>query len=98
MGVIIFDFEQRITTINPSAKKFIVAGEESIGYKLEDIKSALAQEILKIKEGTSQTIRLNGAAVYQCSRLSFRDRGFAHPFILIEQMTDEVHRAEKNAY
>lgn len=98
MGVIIFDFEQRITTINPSAKKFIVAGEESIGCKLEDIKSALAQEILKIKEGTSQTIRLNGAAVYQCSRLSFRDRGFAHPFILIEQMTDEVHRAEKNAY
>ncbi|MBR2606507.1 MAG: ATP-binding protein [Bacteroidaceae bacterium] len=98
MGVIIFDFEQRITTINPSARKFIAADEESIGCKLEDIKSTLAQEILKIKEGASQTIKLNGAAVYHCSRLSFRDRGFAHPFILIEQMTDEVHRAEKNAY
>ena len=98
MGVIILDFEQRITTINPSAKKFISAGENIIGCKLQDIKSPLTQEIQKIKDETSQTIRLNGATIYHCSRLSFQDKGFAHPFILIEQMTEEVHRAEKNAY
>ncbi len=98
MGVIILDFEQNITTINPSAKKFISTEENVIGRKLQDIKSPLLQEIISIKEGTAQTVRLNGANVYHCSRLSFQDRGFAHPFILIEQMTEEVHRAEKNAY
>ncbi|MBQ5664157.1 MAG: PAS domain-containing sensor histidine kinase [Bacteroidaceae bacterium] len=98
MGVIILDFEQRIITINPSAKKFIATDENIIGCKLQDIQSALAQKITMIKDETSQTIRLNGVNVYHCSRLSFRDRGFAHPFILIEQMTDEVRRAEKNAY
>ena len=98
MGVIILDFEQRITTINPSAKKFLSAGEEIIGCRLQDVDSPLAREIEKIENETTQTVRLNGADVYHCSRLSFRDRGFAHPFILIEQMTDEVHRAEKNAY
>ena len=98
MGVVILDFEQRITTINPSAKRFLAAGENVIGQRLQDIGSPLAREIEKIENESTETVRLNGANVYHCSRLSFRDRGFAHPFILIEQMTEEVHRAEKNAY
>ncbi len=98
MGVVILDFEQRITTINPSAKKFLAAGENVIGQRLQDIGSLLAREIEKIENESNETVRLNGANVYHCSRLSFRDRGFAHPFILIEQMTEEVHGAEKNAY
>lgn len=36
--------------------------------------------------------------IYRCSRLSFVDRGFAHPFILIESLTSEVVKAEKKAY
>ena len=32
------------------------------------------------------------------TRLSFVDRGFAHPFVLIESLTDEVVKAEKKAY
>ena len=98
MGVVILDFEQRITTINPSAKRFLAARENVIGQRLQDICSPLAREIEKIENESTETVRLNGANVYHCSRLSFRDRGFAHPFILIEQMTEEVHRAEKNAY
>lgn len=98
MGVVILDFEQRITTINPSAKRFLAARENVIGQRLQDIGSPLAREIEKIENESTETVRLNGANVYHCSRLSFRDRGFAHPFILIEQMTEEVHRAEKNAY
>lgn len=98
MGVVILDFEQRITTINPSAKRFLAAGENVIGQRLQDIGSPLAREIEKIENESTETVRQNGANVYHCSRLSFRDRGFAHPFILIEQMTEEVHRAEKNAY
>lgn len=98
MGVVILDFEQRITTINPSAKRFLAARGNVIGQRLQDIGSPLAREIEKIENESTETVRLNGANVYHCSRLSFRDRGFAHPFILIEQMTEEVHRAEKNAY
>ena len=36
--------------------------------------------------------------IYRCSRLSFVDRGFPHPFILIESLTSEVVKAEKKAY
>ena len=98
MGVIILDFDGKITTMNPSAKKFLAAGDEAIGKQLQMVGSRLAEEIAKIDDEKSQTIRLNGTEVYNCSRLSFRDRGFAHPFVLIEPMTEELHRAEKSAY
>ncbi len=98
MGVIILDFDNRITTMNPSAKKILAAGDNAIGKQFEELESKLAQEISKIDNESSQTIRLNGTEVYSCSRLSFRDRGFAHPFVLIEPMTEELHHAEKSAY
>ena len=74
MGVVILDFEQRITTINPSAKRFLAAGENVIGQRLQDIGSPLAREIEKIENESTETVRLSGANVYHCSRLSFRDR------------------------
>ena len=36
--------------------------------------------------------------VYRCARLSYMDQGFAHPFMLVERLTDEVMRAERTAY
>lgn len=98
MGVIILDFDGNITTMNPAATKFMESTEDAIGHKLQELPSTLAQEIAQQPNNTTNTIRLNGAEIYQCSRLTFQDRGFAHPFILIEPMTEEVHRAEKNAY
>ena len=98
MGVIILDFDGKITTMNPSAKKFVAVGNEAIGKMLNELESPLAQEISKIDDESPHTIRLNGTKIYSCSRLSFRDRGFSHPFVLIEPMTEELHRAEKSAY
>ena len=98
MGVVILDFDNRITTMNPSAKRMIAIGEDGIGKRLDELDSKLSKEIAKIENESSRTIRLNGTEVYSCSRLSFRDRGFAHPFVLIEPMTEELHNAEKSAY
>ena len=98
MGVIILDFDGKITTMNPSAIKFITEETESIGKKLCQLTSPLAQEIAMMSNDMTRTVRLSGTAIYQCSRMTFQDRGFAHPFVLIEPMTEELHRAEKNAY
>lgn len=42
-----------------------------------------------------RTVRLNDANIYRCSLLSFINRGYKHPFFLIESLTDEVRKAEK---
>lgn len=98
MGVIILDFDERITMMNPAAKNIIGQGDNCMGARLCDIKTPLMKEIAAVPQEQTRTIRLNGTAVYSVSRLSFRDRGFAHPFVLLELLTEELHKAERNAY
>lgn len=63
-----------------------------------ELASPLAEEIERIPKDTTETIRLSDSMIYRCSRLSFVDRGFSHPFILVESLTSEVVKAEKKAY
>src|SRR5574344_1400400 len=69
-----------------------------IGKRFKDLDSQLGQEIAVMQLDSTKTVRLGDSMIYRCSCLSFFDRGFLHPFILIESLTDEVIKAEKKAY
>ncbi|MCF2574732.1 PAS domain-containing protein [Phocaeicola barnesiae] len=100
MGVVILDFDGKISMLNAAALRFLgytMAGE-LIGKRFQDLDAPLAGEIARLPKDTVDTIRLSDAMIYRCSRLSFVDRGFAHPFVLIESLTTEVVKAEKKAY
>lgn len=58
----------------------------------------MAEELANISKDQTAVVRLNDSNIYKCTHFSFIDRGFHHPFYLIEKMTDEVMRAEKKAY
>ena len=49
MGVIILDFEQRITTINPSAKRFLATGEISLGTDCRILTRRLPAKLKKLR-------------------------------------------------
>ena len=97
MGIVIIDSFGHITMHNPAAGEFL-ARRDLKGMRLEDIDSPLAAGIAALKQGETATMRLSDSKIYRCSRLSFMDNGYAHPFILIEQLTKEVIKAEKLAY
>lgn len=46
----------------------------------------------------SATLRLGSASIYRISRLWFMDCGFRRPFILVEQLTDEIRQAERDLF
>ena len=99
MGVIITTLDEELSQLNPMALKMMgIKLEDTLGKKLSDIDSALAAELVAIPRGESVTLRLNGSNIYKCTRSSFIDRGFQHPFFLVESLTDEVMKAEKKAY
>lgn len=100
MGIVIVDAgDEKITTINPAACEFLdVPEKESIGKGFGDIDSSLARTLAALKKDESEVIRLDDSMVYRCSRRSFLDKGFAHPFYLIEKLTDEVRIAERRGY
>lgn len=100
MGVILFDFNRRITSVNPAALKFLgnMTEKEIIGHTIDEISSPLAEKLTKVTYGNVETVRLNDAMIYRCSYLSFIDRGYTHPFLLIESLTSEIVKAEKKTY
>lgn len=99
MGVIITSLDDDVSQLNPMAVKMLgVRYEETQGQKLSSIDSPLAAELAAIAQGETVTVRLNDSNIYKCTHSSFIDRGFHHPFFLIESLTDEVMKAEKKAY
>ena len=85
MGVVQCNLNGDVTSMNPAARQMMSP----------DIEKAM--QTLPMEEST--TVRLQGEPkLFRVSHLSFPDRGYRHPFFLIESLTDEVRRAERAAY
>lgn len=100
MGVIILDFNNRIVSVNTAGVKFMGFNSENemCDKLISELSSPLAERLKSVKQGAVETIRVGDVMIFRCSRLSFVDKGFQHPFILIESLTEEVMKAEKKAY
>ena len=85
MGVIQCDLDGNTTSMNPAAR--------------EMLSPSIEETIHKLPLGETTTVRIPGEPqLFRISHLSFPDRGFQHPFFLIESLTSEVRLAEKAAY
>ena len=99
MGVILTTLDEDLSELNPMAQKMLgVRQEDVLGKKMNEIDSPLAAELANVPKGETATVRLNDSNIYRRTHSSFIDRGFQHPFFLIESLTDEVMKAEKKAY
>lgn len=96
MGVIILDFDEQISSMNPVAKEILQASQTENSWGT--IQHPLVKYLVKLQTNESQIYRLNTSEIYRCTKQTFVDRGFPHPFILIETLTAEVRKAEKIAY
>jgi nitrogen fixation/metabolism regulation signal transduction histidine kinase len=100
MGVVILTLDGKISMVNKVALTFLEEKSENslLDKEMKELDGALAKRMSLLPKDTTETIRLSDSHIYRCSRLSFVDHGFAHPFYLIESLTDEVMKAEKKAY
>jgi nitrogen fixation/metabolism regulation signal transduction histidine kinase len=98
-GVVTFDFDGRIATVNPTAERMLQYGRaDLIGKRLDELNSAFAQSLDDIKAGESRIVPLLGQRRVKCRRSQFLDRGFTREFILVDELTEELRQAEKTAY
>lgn len=98
MGVAMLDFDGRITSLNPAARTFLQVDDGFEGKDFGQLGSDLAQRIATLRNEEEQTFSMSDANVYRCTRRTFIDRGFPHPFVLIESLTQDVMAAEREAY
>ncbi len=99
VGIIILDFDGKITQLNPAARQALGwNSDQYLGSNLGDFKRGLAPLLAELVPGEAQIIRISGVSAYKCRKSQFRSQGFYHHFILIEELTDEIYQSEKRAY
>ncbi len=99
LGIVMMDLDDRIMEINKAAIRSLGIKEDSYkGKYLKELSSNLSVEIDKIAYDEKQLVVLADGQKYLCRKLFFMDHGFKHPFYLIEEFTEEIKRAEKEAY
>ena len=71
MGVVILDFDGKISMLNAAALRFLgyTAADELVGKRFQDLDAPLAGEIARLPKDTVDTIRLSDAMIYRCSRV-----------------------------
>ena len=99
-GLVILDFDERITQVNPSGLALLGVSslEEVRGKRFEETGIRMAKALGSLKPGDDIMVRSEGVSLLKCTRSSFLDQGFAHPFILIEELTHELLKREKDSY
>ena len=98
-GIVILDFDHRVVTINPSAARLLgYSGGDVIGMRLDAIDSAVARALSALDPGQTAVLSTGAAQKLRGHHGTFLDRGFRRSFFLIEELTEELRQAERNAY
>ncbi len=102
-GILTFDFDGRISLANPRAAAMLQRPpQELTGKRLGELATpfatALAKTLAAPPSGRSEVLPLHGSRRVRCQRSEFLDRGFARPFLVMEELTEELRQSEKAAY
>jgi two-component system nitrogen regulation sensor histidine kinase NtrY len=98
-AIIILDFDGKITGINKSAEHLLGEKKETLhSRKLNEVKNSFINELSSINDGESKIIKQSGINVIKAQKAHFMDRGSKHHFIILQELTEEILKAEKKSY
>lgn len=98
-GVVTLDFERRVASLNPRAQEMLgVTAEEAAGRRLAGLGTPFAAALDGIAPGESRVVPLHGSRRVKAQGAEFLDRGFTRPFLVLEELTEELRQTEKAAY
>lgn len=100
VGILIFDFDDNISLVNPRAIELLgEPGKRDLnGRPISDLDSTLANTLASLAVNESQLIMDAAGQRLRCQRSQFVDRGFSRSYILIEELTAELNRSERETY
>lgn len=100
VGVLIFDFDGRITLANPRARDLLGGVEEGklAGRALADLDLPVPAALAALADGETRMLTDATGRRLRCRRSQFSDRGFTRSYVLIEELTAELNRTERETY
>lgn len=99
LSIFVFDFDKKISQINPAAQQLFALDEASALHKsLASLNHPLLQQVALMEVGQSVVINLSSGQRFRCSLSRFVDRGFERRFCIIQELTEELRASERNTY
>lgn len=100
MGVMILDFDGKVNLINDSMLRItgIADGDAAKGQRIASLPTDMASKMAEVPLGKNVIIRRGDVRRYRCWHLSFVQTGFQRHFYLLESLTEEMMKAEREAY
>lgn len=98
-GIVTLDHDGRVSLVNAAADRFLEAPAGMVlGKPLGNTGLPLAEALAGVPEGSSEIVTVHGRRRFKCMRATFYDRGHARTFFVIEDLTTDLHVAERAAY
>lgn len=98
-GIVILDFDGRVDTINPAGERLLGTAAAAIrGRKFDELSLSLGNAMTPLRPNTTAVLSTSAARRVRCHHGTFIDRGFMRSFFLLEELTEELRQAERDAY
>jgi nitrogen fixation/metabolism regulation signal transduction histidine kinase len=98
-GIVTLDLDGKIADVNPAARRWFGAGEESFrGRRLDELPAAFGTGLSGLGSGESRLVTEAGPRKFRCRLSEFVDLGFTRRFLLIDELSEELHRSERAAF
>ncbi|GGG42300.1 sensor histidine kinase [Hymenobacter glacieicola] len=98
-GVLLLTFDGRIEGVNPAAERMLgLPAAQLLGEQPAYLPGDWGSTLANLSEQMPQVVQLSGIQTYRAHCSRFIDRGFSRRFIVLEELTQELIRQEKQAY
>ncbi|TGE08738.1 sensor histidine kinase [Hymenobacter fodinae] len=98
-GVLLLTFDGRIEGVNPAAEHMLgLSAQQLLGEKPDQLAGDWGAALADLSEQEPQVVQLSGIQTYRAHCSRFVDRGFTRRFIVLEELTQDLIRQEKQAY
>lgn len=98
-SIVIFDKKNKIQSINPAALNlFRMKDNTNLPEDIHDLPQPWDHELSKLDETDTLVIQIDGINQFKCYKSYFIDRGVKQSFFIIEELTKELLKAERQSY
>ncbi|UOQ82224.1 sensor histidine kinase [Hymenobacter sp. 5414T-23] len=98
-GVLLLTFDGRIEGVNPAAEHMLgLSTKQLLGERPDQLPGDWGPALANLSEQEPQVVQLSGIQTYRAHCSRFVDRGFTRRFIMLEELTQDLIRQEKQAY
>jgi nitrogen fixation/metabolism regulation signal transduction histidine kinase len=98
-GIVTLDLDGRIADANPAARRWVGAGDADwVGRRLDELPGPFGASLAGMTPGESRLVAEAGPRKFRCRLSEFVDLGFTRRFLLIDELSEELHRSERAAF